>query len=62
MASTPLAASGVRRDNDGMKLAELGLDLTSRKTRKDKFFDEMNRMVQWTQLLALIKPHASREE
>ena len=62
MASTALAASSVRRDNEGMQQADLGLDLTSRKTRKGKFLDEMNRVVPWTQLLALIEPHAPRKE
>ena len=62
MTSTTLAASSVRRDNEGMKQADLGLDLTSRKTRKGKFLDEMNRVVPWAQLLALIEPHAPRKE
>ena len=62
MVSTTLAASSVRRDNEGMKQADLGLDLTSRKTRKGKFLDEMNRVVPWAQLLALIEPHAPRKE
>ena len=62
MTSATLAASGVRRDNAGMKQADLGLDLTSRKTRKGKFLDEMNRVVPWAQLLGLIEPHAPRKE
>ena len=62
MTSTTLAASSVRRDNEGMQQADLGLDLTSRKTRKGKFLDEMNRVVPWAQLLALIDPHAPRKE
>ena len=45
-----------------MKQADLGLDLTSRKTRKGKFLDEMNRVVPWAQLLGLIEPHAPRKE
>ena len=45
-----------------MKQADLGLDLTSRKTRKGKFLDEMDRVVPWAQLLALIEPHAPRKE
>ena len=52
----------MRRDNEGMKQADLGLDLTSRKTRKGKFLDEMNRVVPWAQLLGLIEPHAPRKE
>ena len=43
-----------------MKQADLGLDLTSRKTRKGKFLDEMNRVVPWAQLLALIAPRKER--
>ncbi len=62
MTSTTLASSSVRRDNEGMKQADLGLDLTSRKTRKGKFLDEMNRVVPWAQLLALTEPHAPRKE
>ena len=62
MVSTTLAASSVRRDNEGMKQADLGLELTSRKTRKGKFLDEMERVVPWAQLLALIEPHAPRKE
>ena len=45
-----------------MKQADLGLDLTHRKTRKGKFLDEMERVVPWAQLLALIAPHAPRKE
>ncbi len=45
-----------------MKQAGLGLDLTSRKTRKGKFLDEMERAVPWAQLLALIEPLAPRKE
>ena len=41
-----------------MKQADLGLDLTSRKTRKGKSLDEVNRVVPWAQLLALIEPYA----
>lgn len=45
-----------------MKQADLGLDLTHRKTRKAVFLDEMERVVPWAQLLALIAPHAPRKE
>ena len=62
MASTALAASSVRRDNEGMQQADLGLDLTSRKTRKGKFLDEMERVAPWAQLLALIEPYAPRKD
>ena len=45
-----------------MKQADLGLDLTHRKTRKAVFLDEMDRVVPWAQLLALIEPHAPRKD
>ena len=45
-----------------MKQADLGLDLTSRETRKAVFLDEMDRVVPWAQLLALIAPHAPRKD
>ena len=45
-----------------MKQYNLGLDLTSRNTRKGKFLDEMERVVPWAQLLALIEPLALRKE
>lgn len=43
-----------------MKQTNLGLDLTHRKTRKAQFLDEMERVVPWGALLALIAPHAPR--
>ena len=45
-----------------MKQTDHGLDLTSRKTRRAQFLDEMNRLVPWTELLALIAPHAPRKD
>ena len=45
-----------------MKQTDLGLDLTSRKTRKAQFLDEMERVVPWGALLALIAPHAPRKD
>ena len=45
-----------------MKQDDLGLNLTSCKTRTGKFLDEMERVVQWAQLLAQIEPHAPRKE
>ena len=62
IVSTTLAASSVRRDNCGLEEAELVLDLTSRKTRKGKFLDEMERVVPWAQLVALIEPHAPHRQ
>jgi len=43
-----------------MKQQDLGLQLSTRRTRKTVFLDEMNRVVPWAQLLALITPHAPR--
>ena len=45
-----------------MKQIDLGLDLTHRKTRKAVFLDEMERVVPWNALLALIAPHAPRKD
>jgi IS5 family transposase len=39
-----------------MKQAELGLNLST-KTRKREFLDEMDRVVPWDALIALIEPH-----
>jgi len=41
-----------------MRQANLGLDLTTKRTRKREFLDEMNRVVPWGELVALISPHA----
>ncbi|MBN3753474.1 IS5 family transposase [Paraburkholderia sp. Tr-20389] len=35
----------------------LGLDLSTKRTRKREFLDEMNRVVPWQKLIALIEPH-----
>jgi IS5 family transposase len=35
----------------------LGLDLSTKRTRKREFLDEMRRVVPWTRLIALIEPH-----
>ena len=43
-----------------MKQADLGLDLTSRKTRKGKFLDEMERVVPWAALVRIVEPHCPR--
>ncbi len=39
-----------------MKQADLGLNLTTRRTRKREFLDEMNRVVPWAELVALVAP------
>lgn len=36
----------------------LGLDPLPKKTRKEVFLDEMNQVVPWSALVALIQPHA----
>jgi IS5 family transposase len=41
-----------------MKQATLGFDPLFKKTRKGIFLDEMNRVVPWAELVALIQPHA----
>ena len=41
-----------------MKQADLGLNLTVRRTRKREFLDEMKRVVPWAELVALVAPLA----
>ena len=41
-----------------MKQGDLGLNLTAKRTRKREFLDEMNRVVPWTDLVALVTPFA----
>ena len=41
-----------------MKQAELGLNLTTKRTRKREFLAEMERVVPWAALIALIAPYA----
>ncbi|WP_321854796.1 IS5 family transposase [Paraburkholderia tropica] len=38
----------------------LGLDLSTKRTRKREFLDEMRRVVPWSRLIALIEPHYPR--
>lgn len=40
-----------------MKQADLGLNLSTKKTRKREFLDEMDRVVPWEALIGLIEPH-----
>jgi IS5 family transposase len=40
-----------------MKQADLGLDLSAKRTRKRDFLDEMERVVPWDKLVVLIEPH-----
>ena len=39
-----------------MKQTDLGLNLSSKRTRKRQFLDEMERVVPWSDLVALIEP------
>jgi transposase, IS5 family len=41
-----------------MKQADLGLNLSTKRTRKREFLDEMNRVVPWAELVALVVPYA----
>jgi IS5 family transposase len=41
-----------------MKQADLGLNLSTKKTRKREFLDEMNRVVPWAALVELVVPYA----
>jgi IS5 family transposase len=42
-----------------VKQKDLGLDLSTRRTRKKALLDGMNHVMPWTDLLALIAPHAA---
>ena len=41
-----------------MKQADLGLNLSTKRTRKREFLDEMNRVVPWASLVELVTPYA----
>jgi IS5 family transposase len=41
-----------------MSLAHTGFELAVKRTRKREFLDEMNLVIPWSELLALIAPHA----
>jgi IS5 family transposase len=41
-----------------MKQTNLGLDLTTKRTRKCEFLAQMERVVPWAALMALVQPHA----
>lgn len=43
-----------------MKQLGLGLNLSTKKTRKAKFLDEMERVVPWSALVAIVEPHCPR--
>ncbi|MBT2305190.1 IS5/IS1182 family transposase, partial [Variovorax paradoxus] len=38
----------------------LGLNLSTKKTRKREFLDEMDRVVPWSALAQIVEPHAPR--
>ncbi len=40
-----------------MKQSDLGLTLSTKRTRKREFLEEMQRVVPWSELIALIAPH-----
>ena len=42
----------------GMDQIMLGLDPLPKRTRKEVFLDEMNQVVPWAELVALVQPHA----
>ena len=41
-----------------MSLSEIGFERKTKRTRKREFLDEMNLVVPWADLVALIAPHA----
>ena len=41
-----------------MKQADLGLNLTTKRTRKRAFLDEMNRVVAWAALVESVSSHS----
>jgi len=41
-----------------MKQSDLGLNLTTKRTRKREFLDQMERVVPWADLIALVTPYA----
>ena len=41
-----------------MKQTTLGLDPLHKKSRKENFLEEMEQVVPWAELVALIAPHA----
>ena len=41
-----------------MSLAHTGFELVTKRTRKREFLDDTNLVISWSELLALIAPHA----
>ena len=46
--------------NTAMKQLGLSLNLSTKKTRKGKFLDEMERVVPWAALVQIVEPHCPR--
>lgn len=44
-----------------MKQADLGFDLSTKRTRKREFLEQMDRVVPWAKLIALIEPHYTKK-
>jgi IS5 family transposase len=42
-----------------ISLATTGFELVTKRTRKREFLDEMNLVIPWSHLLALIAPHGN---
>ena len=40
-----------------MKQADLGLNLSNKRTRKREFLDQMDKVVPWAELVELVAPH-----
>jgi IS5 family transposase len=43
-----------------MKQLGLGLSLSTKKTRKREFLEEMERVAPWAALVQIVEPHCSR--
>lgn len=43
-----------------MTQLDLGLNLSTKRTRKREFLDEMRRVVPWLKLIALVEPHCAK--
>lgn len=55
-----MSRAAIIRSDKSVKQQDLGLKRTTRRTRKAVFLGEMERVVPWAELLALIAPHARR--
>lgn len=45
-----------------MQQADLGLNLTTKRTRKREFLGQMEQEVPWADLVALVSPHAPKSK